>query len=153
MNWDALGAVAELLAAVGVIVSLLYLATQIRQNTQSVRANTYQEFTRESAEISRLMLSNPEMIDEFLPVLSGERPFDPQRDVRFHLTCGLYARNLQAAFVELERGRIDQRLFDSYASYHIDYWVSRPGWEHWWELNRKHFDPEYVAWIDARLAG
>ena len=29
MNWDAIGAIAELLGAVGVIASLVYLATQI----------------------------------------------------------------------------------------------------------------------------
>ena len=42
MNWDAIGAIAELLGAVGVIASLIYLATQIRQNTRSVRGATYQ---------------------------------------------------------------------------------------------------------------
>lgn len=152
MNWDALGAVAELLAAIGVIISLLYLAVQIRQNTQSVRANTFQDFTRESAETSRLALTNLEMLDEFLPILSGEQPFDPVRHTRFHVVCGLFARNLQSGFVELQRGRIDQRLFDSYASYHIEHWVSRPGWAQWWTLNRKHFDPEFVAWLEARAA-
>ena len=37
MNWDALQAVGELIAAVGVIVSLAYLAAQVRQNTKSIR--------------------------------------------------------------------------------------------------------------------
>ena len=39
MNWDAIGAIAELLGAIGVIASLVYLATQIRQNTATVRAS------------------------------------------------------------------------------------------------------------------
>ena len=30
MNWDAIGAIAELLGAIGVIASLLYLARQMR---------------------------------------------------------------------------------------------------------------------------
>ena len=54
MNWDAIGAVAELLGAIGVIASLAYLATQIRQNreqmgqnTQALRAGTYQQFRHE----------------------------------------------------------------------------------------------------------
>jgi hypothetical protein len=54
MNWDAIGAIAELLGAVGVIASLVYLATQIRQsreqmgeNTRALRAGTYQQFQRE----------------------------------------------------------------------------------------------------------
>jgi hypothetical protein len=33
MNWDAIGAVAELLGAIGVIASLVYLAVQIRQSS------------------------------------------------------------------------------------------------------------------------
>ena len=37
MNWDAIGAIAELLGAVGVIASLVYLATQIRQSRQQMR--------------------------------------------------------------------------------------------------------------------
>jgi hypothetical protein len=36
MNWDAVGAMAELLGAIGVILSLVYLAMQIRQNTKSL---------------------------------------------------------------------------------------------------------------------
>ena len=46
MNWDAIGAIAETLGAVGVIASLVYLAEQIRhsraqmsQNTKAVRAS------------------------------------------------------------------------------------------------------------------
>ena len=40
MNWDAIGAIAELLGAVGVIVSLVYLATQIRQSREQMNQNT-----------------------------------------------------------------------------------------------------------------
>ncbi len=32
MNWDAIGAIAELLGAIGVIASLVYLAAQIRKS-------------------------------------------------------------------------------------------------------------------------
>ncbi len=40
MNWDAIGAIAELLGAVGVIASLIYLATQIRQSHEQMNQNT-----------------------------------------------------------------------------------------------------------------
>ncbi len=42
MNWDALAATAELLAAIGVIVSLVYLATQTRhgETLPAVRPDT-----------------------------------------------------------------------------------------------------------------
>jgi hypothetical protein len=39
MNWDAIGALAELAAAVGVIITLIYLAVQIRQSSSLVAQN------------------------------------------------------------------------------------------------------------------
>jgi hypothetical protein len=42
MNWDAIGALGELAGAAGVILTLFYLAKQIRQNSESVdRSNEY----------------------------------------------------------------------------------------------------------------
>ena len=35
MNWDAVGAVAEVVGALGVIISLVYLALQIRQSNST----------------------------------------------------------------------------------------------------------------------
>ena len=42
MNWEAIGAVGEVLGAVGVIATLGYLAVQIRQNTRTVKSSAYQ---------------------------------------------------------------------------------------------------------------
>jgi hypothetical protein len=39
MNWEAIGAVGETLGAAGVIITLVYLATQLRQNTRALRLN------------------------------------------------------------------------------------------------------------------
>ena len=39
MDWDAISAVAEVLAAAGVIITLVYLAVQIRQNSQLIERN------------------------------------------------------------------------------------------------------------------
>jgi hypothetical protein len=38
MNWDALGAIGEIIGAVAVVATLIYLAVQIRQNTRHVQA-------------------------------------------------------------------------------------------------------------------
>ena len=77
MNWDAIGAVGELLGALAVIVTLGYLAAQIRQNTRTVRSATAQAIqsamneahahlkqASTSARIYRLGLSDLSMLDE-----------------------------------------------------------------------------------------
>ncbi len=67
MSWDAIGAIAELLGAIGVIASLVYLATQIRQrreqmgeNTRALQAGTYQDFQRNIDEVFNRMIVDPE---------------------------------------------------------------------------------------------
>jgi hypothetical protein len=45
MNWQAIGAIGEIGGAVAVLVSLIYLATQIRQNTKMMRSSAKQELT------------------------------------------------------------------------------------------------------------
>jgi len=39
MNWEAINAISQMIAALGVMVSLVYLAFQIRQNTKQLEQN------------------------------------------------------------------------------------------------------------------
>ena len=39
MNWEAAAAIAEVLGAMGVIVSLLYVANEVRSNTRALKAS------------------------------------------------------------------------------------------------------------------
>ena len=42
MNWEAVGAIAETVGAIGVILSLVYLSVQIRSNTEQLRFSARQ---------------------------------------------------------------------------------------------------------------
>ncbi len=45
MNWDAIGVVSEVVGAIAVVVSIIYLAVQISSNTKTMRANAGFEAT------------------------------------------------------------------------------------------------------------
>ena len=42
MNWDALGATGEVLGSLGVLITLVYLAVQVKQNNAYAKAQIYQ---------------------------------------------------------------------------------------------------------------
>ena len=48
MNWDAIGAIGEIIGAVAVLVTLLVLVFQLRQNTKEMRANTVRSLQEKS---------------------------------------------------------------------------------------------------------
>ena len=84
MNWDAIGAIAELLGAVGVIASLVYLATQIRESREQMRAATHQQIFENLESIANRGAGNP-TIDRALQ--RGQENFqqlDEEDAFRFH---------------------------------------------------------------------
>jgi hypothetical protein len=55
MNWEAIGAVGEAIGAFGVILTLGYLALQIRQNTRSLKSASYQSAISSMSEVAGVM--------------------------------------------------------------------------------------------------
>jgi hypothetical protein len=102
MNWDAVGAIAELLAAFGVIVSFVYLARQIRQNTLVQRRANVSDIATDLAASMRVISADPEMSALSLRALSDLDSLDPAERYRFD--CFFYP--WVAAF---ERALIDAR--------------------------------------------
>ena len=76
MNWDAIGAIAESIAAVAVIISILYLARQVSQTKTQLQAqaedyvmsSAFDAYTPvyegRNAEIFRLGMEDPEQLNE-----------------------------------------------------------------------------------------
>ena len=58
MNWESIGAIAELISGIGVIATLFYLASQIRRNTKATYAETYQRFTESMNSTNQLIASD-----------------------------------------------------------------------------------------------
>ena len=55
VNWDAIGAVGEILGAVAVFMSLVYLGVQIRANTTSMNTASRQAVANEFRDWIRLV--------------------------------------------------------------------------------------------------
>ena len=61
MNWDAMGAVAEMLGAFAVFISLIYLAIQTKQNTKALRSAAFQQVRDSFSNVSMAMAQDPKL--------------------------------------------------------------------------------------------
>jgi len=112
MNWDAIGAVGEVFGALAVVVTLLILILQLRQNTKEVRASTIQSLHEKSIEVFG------ESMNSEIPVLlakaqSGEELTlaERQRYIMF------LRRNLQLfelVLMQYRQGRLSEEVMDAY---------------------------------------
>ena len=63
MNWDAIGAIGELVGALVVVVTIVYLAAQIRQNTIATKLSTSSTYQKAYSDVELTIASNPELAD------------------------------------------------------------------------------------------
>ena len=62
MNWEALSAIGEIVGAGAVLITLIYLAVQMRQNTASVQASIRQAILQEDQALVYRMFDDPGVI-------------------------------------------------------------------------------------------
>ena len=86
MNWDVVAAIAELVGALGVLLTLGYLAIQIRDNTRSLEAASLQSVLDGPRDRYFLpMAQDREMADLFARGLNGLEHLRPDERRRFLL--------------------------------------------------------------------
>ncbi len=75
MNWEAIGAIGEILGAAGVILTLGYLAFQIRAGTKATKAAAFQAVLQSEMEFASILIENAgtwEKIVTDAPLSEGE---------------------------------------------------------------------------------
>ena len=109
MNWDAIGASGEIGGAIAVLLTLLYLATQIRQTNQMSRFNTTREVMGQFDDLNRLYATDPSI----RAVLLKEDARSRQEDEQLYTFTLMYCNAWATAQIAFDQGQIYKPLFDS----------------------------------------
>ena len=154
MSWDAVGAIGEILGALAVVVSILYLSIQIRSNTRAMKASASFDATHSWA------LSNEQahgMSDADIADLNASYDANAVPDVL----------SVPGRFrVEAFHRALFQKLEGQYFLYKFGYldsdlWRKRSAWAHgvielpfyrnWWEneLKQSVYSDEFIRAVES----
>ena len=93
MSWEAIGAMGSLLGALSVLLTLLYLAKQIKENSKLLTTSVYQTAVDGSNEMASMFLENPELARNLLmdkpAQLGGVDAYKLNLILRVYLNQGL----------------------------------------------------------------
>lgn len=147
-----LGALGELLGSLGVIVSLLYVSTQIRQNTRSMQASSYQTVVDAVNQVNRLLVQ-----EEGLPglVLRGQQnlaALEPEERIRFGAFLAHVIYNHEIALHLHKQGFLDQDSFDAHCASVVQV-LKAPGAALWWRSARTRMSETLKQHLDGALSG
>jgi hypothetical protein len=149
MNWDAVGAIAELVGALAVVATLAYLAVQIRQNTMSARVAARLEMTRQFSDYVDGLINNPEANSVFTRGGAGDH-LDENDAVLFSRLmhkCFWYLSAMHFQYIAHSLGE-DEWHQSKGAMLRI---VRTPGVVAWWHANKHAYSPSFVAFVDSEI--
>ncbi len=137
MNWEAIGAVGEVAGAAGVIASLIYLAVQIRQNTRSVEAATYQSVAESLADASYRLVNAPSSpLDRILLFIGTMRRYE---NLHFQVRRGNLLPSDVEGFVTSLVAYLNVPNGDGFESREL------------WASVRSLFHPAFVAFVENEV--
>jgi hypothetical protein len=151
MNWDAIGAIGQLVGAVLVGITLVYLAIQLRQNTSALKSSTFLSVSTLMGSTMEVFATHADLAPLLLKAQSGLDKLSADERARFGFLMMMASRRVETVVVQRHLGFIDPELtagFERSALSTLAYGGARQ----WWELSKGAFSDVFSSWVDARLA-
>jgi hypothetical protein len=151
MNWVAIQAVAELSAAVGVLLSLLYVGLQVRQNTAALRAGTVAR-SAELLQRSRLKLwGDSEGVRIWDQALSGVEVEDKETLFRIRHFMVSLARDHEAVFYQHLSGQLPELIWQGWVGEMRLVWCSPGGADALAAIRVDLLSAPFVEFLEAQI--
>jgi hypothetical protein len=147
---DALGNLGDFIGGIAVIVTLIYLAIQVRQNTKALSTASRQAISSGYQETNRQMFDN-NIAMAFAKGLNGysNLPFDERTLFGTYITD--QALFFQGAFALYESGQLEEATYSAYLDW-ISSILATLGGSEWLEnVGRPMFPDAMISAIDQRL--
>ncbi|MEM6583778.1 MAG: hypothetical protein AAF699_21050 [Pseudomonadota bacterium] len=151
INWDAIGAGAELIAAVAVIATLVYLAVQIRQNTQSNQNTAIQTISGHKSEWLSLITQDSEVAALAVKGNADYEALTVEEMLRFTTLFMHFYRLYETQYHLYLNSAVPNDLWLG-SSQTLQFGLQGPGARLVWDQNRERFSPSFQTLVDELLA-
>ena len=149
MNWEAIGAVGEIIGAVGVIATLVFLAYQIRQNSSLLKNNTRQLEQNHQVAIAQAVSQADAQSDPMLVVaqsdelsnimhrgLAGFNDLEPESAMRFSMAMGPIVAAVSVKMAEQRQLRIAEEDYLPGQLNFLMRFIDTIGGRQWWSIGK-----------------
>ena len=147
MNWEAIAAVGEILSAVGVIVSLLYLARQTRKNTREVARGNSRQTYADHATALRPMVENQELCDLLIRGQASRDDLEVAECYRFDIAMANWLQAVEQAFADRRDGNYPEEFMNSHTN-SVPAFLNTPGGTSWWNDRKVWFGETFQREIE-----
>ena len=148
MMLENLAYVAQIVGVIVVIASLIYVARQVRQNTELLRSNARQALLSNDHAAIQLSMSSADLFEK----LSRTDKLSFQDQWRFSLQMILEMRNREHEYLQFEAGELDEETWRSYREIIRVSLGTERGRKWWNEFAHVVGAPRFREMVDAMIA-
>ena len=150
MNWEAISTVSEVIGAIAVVVSLIYLALQVRQNTQMSKSETRQTIADALTRPPSDFFTDPGFARNFLKHIDGEN-LEAEQVLQLQAYCYITLRTWENIHYQYRSGMLNE---DEWEALHrnVKALLQAPMWRDYWEREREIYSSPFRKEIDTALA-
>jgi hypothetical protein len=147
---EDLGNLGDFIGGLAVVVTLIYLAMQVRHNTAALERSSRQDVVAGFRENLRICFQ-PGMGATLTRGIRAYPDLLFEEKMAFGNFTADLALFLQSAFALHESGTLEEETYQAYLDF-CGAWLATPGGERAWAELKPLFFPRMVAAVDARLA-
>lgn len=151
MNWMLVAVVANLIAAVGVIVAVVLLARHIREGTEAVRMSVRQQAIAMHGNFTDLIIQNPDLQDIYRRGRKNYWDLKGQDLYRFSNLAQKAFWYFSTLYHQRGMGNLEEHQWLEGRA-HLNYWLQSEGVRQWWQdFGSKSASPDFRRFVDEEL--
>lgn len=147
MNWDAIGAVGEVIGAAAVFISIIYLANQVKQNSNLVRSSGFQAAAQTANQILEGLSSNPNALRVFTVAQIQYPNLDEDQKALAHTVFLQIINMYESLYYQYKDGVLDSNIWEGRLIMLTNF-LSMPGFSAWWGEWHKIYGTDFVDYVN-----
>lgn len=150
MDLETLARLGEFVGGFVVMVSLVYLAHQVRQNTKSLRAENYARVLDRLSTLQSNLSSDADL--NRIVTLGSRRPESLTAPERVRFSWALYETMGAAEFVfhQAREKAFPEEVWERWRTT-LGWWISNPGIRRWWSSKPVPFTPDFESLMEELI--
>ena len=148
MNLEALANIGEFVGGVVVILSLVYLAVQIRQSTESQRTENYARALDRLAVMQASLARESEFTQLLATAVIDSSSLTTVDRLRFNWGMYEFFGAIEFMFHAARSRALPDQVWSRWSDTLV-WWVSLPGVRAWWAAHPAPFTAEFTAYVDG----
>ena len=147
MNWDALGAVGELVGAIAVVITLVYLAVQVRQSNSAAKSSNAATVLMNSQNVAHALTLDRQLREIVLRALAGEGKLSSADKLAAYAWFHQLLKTGELAYMSFLHGELDQEYWEGWLNFYRSYYQT-PGLQAYWAERKGAFTPAFQASVE-----